>query len=537
MPNPAAGGRLGAIVSADVSRGGIPAEFPGLIEPDKTNFGPRFGFAYSINDRTVVRGGYGIYYAPVIYNDFGNAGYLGYNPGQNPINGGLDAGITLENFPLLPLPNPADQAVGQLDRNDIDYFNKNYKAGRTAQWSLDIQRELPWNFAIPVGYIGSRGTRLKSNFNPINKLPLEALKLGFPLLTKRLVDVSGRRARFRGEPGLQPADGPERHLPGIQQRGWQPERDRRPGTEALPAVRDHQQPHGERGAEPLPRAQGRLAAPLLAGHPVRALLHEGEADGDAAEDVFGDSPLNGVVQNPYDREALDTISPSSLPHSLVFHYIIELPFGKGKRFLNQGGIVDRLAGGWQVTGIHRYRSGPALVPFISGGQRDFLTVAGFGGNLRPNFTGEPFYTTNPATGTQYQYLNPAAFSRPPDYRAVPLVDDPTNPDPTVLIPAPIGSAEYRAFYADPLRFFGNAPPSTNELRGQPFFSEDISIMKKTRVTETTYLEIRAEIFNVFNRGRFGLPVVDLNAGDFSLSFRNGDIFQPRRIQVGARFVF
>ena len=63
-------------------------------------------------------------------------------------------------------------------------------------------------------------------------------------------------------------------------------------------------------------------------------------------------------------------------------------------------------------------------------------------------------------------------------------------------------------------------------------------MKKTRVTETTYLEIRAEVFNIFNRGRFGYPIVDINdAGGFGLSFRNGDIFQPRRIQVGARFVF
>ena len=87
------------------------------------------------------------------------------------------------------------------------------------------------------------------------------------------------------------------------------------------------------------------------------------------------------------------------------------------------------------------------------------------------------------------------------------------------------------------RFFGNAAPSYGGLRASPFMTEDLSIMKKTRVTETTYLEIRAEIFNLFNRGRFGLPIVDLNSGDFGDSFRNGDIFQPRRIQVGARFVF
>jgi hypothetical protein len=62
-------------------------------------------------------------------------------------------------------------------------------------------------------------------------------------------------------------------------------------------------------------------------------------------------------------------------------------------------------------------------------------------------------------------------------------------------------------------------------------------MKKTKITETTYFEIRAEFFNVFNRGRFGLPIVDLNLTSFGISGRNGDIFQPRRIQVGGRFVF
>ena len=53
------------------------------------------------------------------------------------------------------------------------------------QYSLDLQRQLPWNFAIQVGYIGSKGTRLRSNFDPINKVPLNALKLGLPLLRKR----------------------------------------------------------------------------------------------------------------------------------------------------------------------------------------------------------------------------------------------------------------------------------------------------------------------------------------------------------------
>jgi len=96
---------------------------------------------------------------------------------------------------------------------------------------------------------------------------------------------------------------------------------------------------------------------------------------------------------------------------------------------------------------------------------------------------------------------------------------------------------YIAYYSDPLRFFGNAAPTYGGLRAQPFFTEDFSIMKKTKITETTYLEIRAEFFNIFNRGRFALPNVNVDDINFGISARNGDIFQPRRIQVGGRFVF
>jgi hypothetical protein len=154
------------------------------------------------------------------------------------------------------------------------------------------------------------------------------------------------------------------------------------------------------------------------------------------------------------------------------------------------------------------------------------------GNLRPNVTGQPFYTDNQPGGVQYSYLNPAAFSRPPDF-------DPLSANGNPLFgAADVGSAAYAAYYADPRRFFGNAAPAYNNLRGRPFFSEDFSIAKKTRLNERITFELRADIFNAFNRGRFLLPDMNFdNPFTFGISGRAPNSFQPRSIQIVGRLIF
>ncbi len=531
--NPAAGGRLGAIAGA-AGQGGVQADNRGLVKPDYSDVGPRIGFAYSLNDHTVVRGGYGLYYSPLLYNDFGRAGAAGYNAGQLIAVGGTDVRTFLSEFPALPTVNPNDQIVGRLDET-IDYFDKNFKLGRTVQYSLDLQRELPANFVASVSYNGSKGTRLRSQFNPPNLLPFEALRLGAPLLTKQLRDVTTADRTYATSVGITlPANGAAVYP------GFDTAVGAQAGTVAqalrpFPQYRNIANHLESQGQSSYNAFTAKLERRFTRGLQFGASYTFAKLITDAAEDLFGESNLNSIIQNPYDRRSLRTISPNSLPHSLVLNGIFELPVGKGKRFLNYGGVVDRLVGGFQITTVLRYRSGPALVPFVAG-RNDFTDLFGVTGNLRPNLTGQPFFTDNPAGGERYLYLNPAAFVAPPRFGDVPRVPDPANPGQT--IPAPIGSDAYRAYYANPSLFFGTSAPTYNNLRGQPFYTEDLSLMKKTRVTENTYFEIRAEVFNLFNRGRFGLPDVNVdNPGNFGISNRNADLNQPRRIQVGGRFVF
>lgn len=183
-PDPMIGGaRLGALVGAG-GQGGLKSPYRGLVKPDYSDIGPRLGFAYSLNNKSVVRGGIGLYYAPLLASDI-VSGLQGYNTGMLRTPSGRQSTAFLSTYPAAPVPDPNGQFLG----SDVDYFDPNFKLGRTVQYSLDYQRELPGKFALLIGYIGSHGTRLRSNFKRLNAIPLNNLKLGFPLLNEPLANA------------------------------------------------------------------------------------------------------------------------------------------------------------------------------------------------------------------------------------------------------------------------------------------------------------------------------------------------------------
>ena len=527
-PNPAIGGRIGAVIGSG-GQGGLQAQNRGLVNPDRKDIGPRVGFAYSLNNKTVVRGGYGIYYSPVFYGNGGD-GLLGYNSGSSPINFGLDAGITLDRYVPLPTVDPNGQYIGLLDVVQ-DYYDVNFKLGRVAQYDLNVQRQLPYNFVASLSYIGNRGTRLRSSFNPLNSLPLNALKLGNELLRKRLADVTASDRAYAASVGFPLPSSPDAVYPGFNNQSGNLSGTVAQALRPFPqygAINNRLESQGQsfyNGVKVDVQRRFTNGIQFGASYTFSKLIT------DAASDLYGGSALTGVLQNPADRRSLRSISPDDVPHNFVFNYLLELPFGKGKQFLNKGGIVDRLVGGFQISGIQRYRSGTPITVFIAGGRRDFLDVIGYGGNLRPNLTGQPFFASNSSISGDFERtrsLNPAAFSAPPVYGTS----------------APIGSAAYAAYYANPQQFLGTASPTFNNLRTKPFFTEDLSVIKKTRITETSYFEIRVEFFNLLNRSRpagpdanFGAYVDNPQFNNFGIAGFFSDIDQPRRIQLGARFVF
>ncbi|MGI9067855.1 MAG: carboxypeptidase regulatory-like domain-containing protein [Pyrinomonadaceae bacterium] len=521
-PNPAAGGRLGAIVGAG-GQGGQ-AKHKSLAAPDRTNIGPRLGFAYAWNDRTVVRGGAGYYYSPIVYGSGGQnnltGGTIGFNtPVQPNINGGVGGvpDLFLRNYRAVLPTDPNGQFLG----SDVDYFDPDFKTSRTLQYSLDLQRELPWNLAISIGYVGHRATRLHSNFERLNAIPFNALKLGAELLNRPLADVNASERAFAGSAGVALPANNNAVFPGFTGTVGQ-------SLRRFPQYRTINNQLESQGQSWYNSMQIKLDRRFSKGFQFGASYTFAKLITNASEDLLGASPIGSLLQNPYDRESLRTVSPNSIPHVFVVNYIVELPFGKGRRFLNHGGLVDKIAGGWQIGAIHRYQSGLPLVIRFTRSSAFGPDTTGFNTDLRPSLTGQPILTNVARTGDRVRIINPAAFTTPPVYNegapAQRLANGNVNP-------------AYVAFYADPNRFFGSAPPVLDHARDLPFLSENLSILKKIRFTESMALELGAEAFNLFNRHRFAQPNSDLNnPGAFGFSGIDSG-YRPREIQLRLRFIY
>jgi hypothetical protein len=482
-----------------------------------------------------VRGGGGLYYAPVLYGTGGggdiNTGTIGYNTGSGARTpDGRNARFFLSSYPSIPPVDPGGQFVFPGGTQEVQFFDPTYRTGRTIQYSLDLQRQLPYNFAASIGYIGHKATRLRSNFGRLNALPVEALRLGAPLLSKRVSQLDATDRAYAASVGFTlPASGDAVFV------GFDSDPNN-PGTVAqalrpFPQYRNINNILESQGTSDYNALQAKIDRRFSQGIQFGASYTFSKLLTDASEDVLGGGALTSVLQTPNDRGGLRALSPNNPTHVFVVNYLIELPFGKGRRFLNRGGIVDKLVGGFQLSGIQRYQSGLPLIFFSDNPEsRGFLDLIGVGGNIRLNLTGQPVTIANGRntiiTRGQtpgVEILNRAGFATPTPFG--------TN--------FAIGSQDYANYYANPSRFFGTAPASFPNLRSDKFSSENISLLKKTRITETTTFEVGAEAFNIFNRTRFFAPTTNLSDANFGFqSFINDEnVYSPRVIQLRVRLIF
>lgn len=523
--NPATG-TPGALISANPANGPAAPE-KGLASTYFGNFGPRLGFAWTVHPTTVLRGGWGIYYGPLQYNNDITAGTLGYSnsrlitPGQDY----AQSTAFLSTYPAKPLTDPTSQFAGPGSGcfspsngcTDVQYFGTQYRTGLVQQFSMNVQQEFANNFVATIGYTGHLGQRLTSNFGRLNALPFNDLVLGGPLLNKPLSAVNAADIAYAQSVGVPIPGAPFAGFIGSVAQALRP----------FPQYGFITNENETNGRDYYHSLQAKLEHRFSSGLQMGASYTWSKLITNAAEDIQGTSSvLSGSLQYPdaSNLRAIRTVSPSDVPHSFVINYIYELPFGKDKHYLSHGGLVDSLVGGWQVAGVQRYQSDTPLVVVNGdpGLTNNFLNTIGVGGVLRPNLTGMPIKLSGQkrdANTNLLAVLNPAAFTPTPTF----------NPG---LNP---GDPGYAAYFANPSTFFGTAPVVLANVRPFPLLSEDLSVLKKTRFGERFTVETRAEFFNAFNRHSYLNPDTAINdGGNFGQSSVVGG---GRIIQLGARILF
>ncbi|HTM49392.1 MAG TPA: TonB-dependent receptor [Bryobacteraceae bacterium] len=454
----------------------------GNKDPDNNNFAPRFGMAYKLSDRLVVRSGFGIFFNPTtgIGPGTGSVGALSFNAITNvttSIDGGRTPFTTLSNPFANGYNQPTNGADGLLTfvGQSINAQFRRDRVPYSMQWNADIQYELPNSMLLDVAYAGNSGVKLLAQ-SQLNQVPDQYLALGDGLT----------RAVPNPFLGILPATSAIGQATVTQAQLLRP----------YPFLTGLQQTWGSFGHSSYHalqvkfRKRYRNGLQMLVAYTWSKML-----DDFSSVAGFLGQQNPGFTNN--NKRFLDkSLSTTDTPQRLVVNYEYDLPFGSGRKFLNRKGIVNVLAGGWSANGIASFQSG---VPIAVSSVTD--TTNSLGGVQRPDRTGLPAETPGAVGARIDNYLDRNAF-------------------------------------AVPARFtFGNSGRLLPDARNPGLAIWDLSVLKLIPIHEKRRLEFRAEFFNIFNHVNFAsLPEGNTVFGRPQFGTVT-DAERARIIQLGMKFIW
>jgi hypothetical protein len=321
-----------------------------LIDPDRNNFGPRLGFAYTLTPKTVIRGGYGISY--VHFSRAGGGDLLPIN-GPQVINAVVNQTVpTASNFVPAERGYPAGLAdpsqFNPLTAN-ITYMPRDFHSSPVQSWYISFQRELLHNMLLDVAYVGNRADDmlLFANYNQ-----------AFPNDAAGTIQIQDRRPLASYSDITYAFNGGKSRYKALQAKWeWRMSRD----------------------------------VTLLSS----LTLSEAKDNGSQSlENSNGNNP------SPQDFRNLDAdfgLSNYHQPYNSTTSFVWALPFGKGRRWAGDASpVMDAIIGGWEVAGINSVYAGepvtfiynPGATFIVSGIVQDFRGA----NNYRPNVTCDPMAT-------------------------------------------------------------------------------------------------------------------------------------------------
>jgi hypothetical protein len=477
--NPGAGGRPGALVFADEL--GVDS----FMDTNWLQLSPKFGFAYAVSEKFVVRGGYGINNMPPINNGFGGPSVTGYN-GSIALNSN-NVDLRFAQEPVHYLHDPYPSFASTLPNRDPSISNgqnttfvgtDHNRLPYVQNWNLGFQYELPSQTSIEINYIGNKGTRLRAGgFDNLNALPASVLDRGDDLQDPWTADSGIPRPFPTFSGNIAQALRPFPQYTGISQ------------------------PYPYFGTSSYHSAQVQVTRHFREGLAFLAGYTWSKAIGLASSGIDSE-PAANVFNRGLDR----TIMDFNVPHFFKLTWIYELPIGAGKP-IRLNGVANAILGGWQLTGNHQARSGEALG----------ISTSGFNspiGSVRPDLvSGVPIVINSDAPKNfrgisgGVAYLNRDAFANPPVH---------AGGNNVIVRPGTLG-------------------PLLPNVRGPAFYNEDLGLQKTFRFAEQRSIEIRGTFLNPFNRVGRGNPITDLNDPNFGQI--TGPRFGGRNIELAARITF
>lgn len=474
IANPGAGGRLGALVFLGNGSGRNGRR--SFSDTYYKTFAPRLGLAYQVTPKTVLRAGYGIYYAAG-NNVAGLRDSLSqtYGYSASPVFATLDQGATPafnwdagfpQNYPKPPFIDPT-AANGQ----DVRYIGRDdARAPYFQNWSFTVQRELSSRMSFETAYLGTKGTRLGSALMHLNEVNPANLSLG-ALLSQQIGSAAANAAGYFA---------PYTGFRGSVAQSLRP----------YPQYLDLYNRSNPSGNSTYHSLQTQFN--IRAAKGLNLQLAHTWAKTVTDSNVLAGGGLSG--QTFYNRRLEKAIADTDIPQIFALAYSYELPIGPNK-LVNVQGMAGRIIGGWTLTGIQQYSTGTPIVLTANNSLPLFTSVLRpnvISGQVRQLGTG----SFDPATG---RWINPAAFAVAPALQ------------------------------------FGSSARSYTDLRAPNFYNENFGLMKQVKMWERVTLTLRGEFFNAFNRVVFSAPTANVSSANFGKITAQSNV--PRQGQVGVRLEF
>ncbi len=462
----------GVAASGGLAYAGTGGASRGIYNPDRNNFAPRLGVAYTISPKMVLRAGYALNYVPIV----GSVDAVGFSVTTPMVvsQNGIDVVNRLSNPFPTGLLTAAGKAAGAqtLVGQAISYVDPGDRTPIYHTWNLNIQRQLFAGSVFQAGYIGGRGIHLTSEVaignnitENINQVDPSFLSQGTALLD--VVNnpyfgaiatgvVAGRTVQrqqlLRPYPQFQNIT---RNLPAF-------------GNSSYHSMQMKFETRSYKGLT------------TIVSYTI-------------AKNLSDVAPY----QNTYNRRVERSPAAFDVPQRLTTTVSWDVPVGRGKivgKDMNK--VLDAAIGGWNIAMFNTFQSG---FPLSFGVNANTLFLAGAGGQ-RPNVIGDPNAGISGSVQSRLlRYFNTQAFAQPANFT------------------------------------FGNAPARASWLRNPGMNNYNLTLTKQFAITERVKLNLRASSFNLMNHPVFGSPNTTFGVAQFGQISSQANISRQTEVVMRLSF--